>query len=278
MKYSIKALFLATLIIFNIQSHATILDQSAIDKKALEIETKLTRERYLMYGLTTISVAHELYQWIPMLRDLFSQHASADIKGPDLSFFQSIKAGAKHLFYTKEGWVSLIQSCFSIGGFVVISQMGEHFIHPDTLRWYISMYAPYQVTITLMREQLKDLRNSSIDSEQRQINNKTLQLLFNRLARQAMLMCAYVTYKVKHLNKSEKIIAESAKSLLLSIHYKWLNDIEEQMRSEDQDYGRIESLLDAYEKAITAQINYFALIEGETRKERADIKKSMKQS
>jgi uncharacterized damage-inducible protein DinB len=277
MKYSTKALFLSSLIIFGTQSSATILDQSTIDKKALAIEKRLKQERYLMYGLTTIAVAHEIYQWVPMLKDFFAPQSATAEKKPDLSFFQSIKAGAKHLFYTKEGWVSLIQSGFSMGGIVIISQMGEQYIHPDTLRWYINAHAPYQGTIKLMKEQVNNLQDPSIDLEQQQIHNEMVLLLYDRLVHQATLMCAYMTYKVKYLDKAEYIIGERSKNAMLKVHHKWLHDIEEQLNSADRDYAHIDNILVSYENALTAQANHFALIEGETRRERRAIKKQMKQ-
>jgi len=275
-KYSTKALFSAILIVFSTQSYSITLDQSIIDKKAIVIENKLTRERYLMYGLTTIAVAHEIYQWIPMLKDLFAPQSAIAEKQPDLSFFQSIKAGAKHLFYTQEGWVSLIQSGFAVGGFVVISQMGEQYIHPDTLRWYISAHAHYQVTIKLMQECISGLQNPSIDSEQHQINNEMLQHLSNRLVRQAERMCAYVTYKIKRLDDAEKIVGERTKNAMLKIHQNYLSRIAEQLNVPEINYNAIDRLLDGYQEAITAQVNHFALIEGETNRERAAVKRQMK--
>jgi hypothetical protein len=276
MKYSTKALFLTLIIIFSNQSYAIILDQSAIDKKALEIENKLTRERYLMYGLTTIAVAHEIYQWIPMLKDLFAPQSSIAEKQPDLSFFQSIKAGFKYIFYTKEGWVSLIQSGFSIGGIVVISQMGEQYIHPDTLRWYINAHAPYQVTIKLMQENLHNLQTLS-NEEECQVNKEMLQLLNARLVRQAERMCAYVTYKIKRLDDAEKIVGERAKNAMLKTHHNYLSRIAEQLDTTEINYNAIERLLDGYQIAIAAQVNHFALIEGETNRDRAVVKRQMKQ-
>lgn len=275
MKYSTKALFSAILIVFSTQSYPTTLDQSIIDKKAVEIEAKLTRERYLMYGLTTIAVAHEIYQWVPMFKDLFAPRSAVAEQQPVLSIFQSIKAGVRYLFYTKEGWVSLIQSGFSVGGFVVISQMGEQFIHPDTLRWYISAHAPYQVTIKLMQESINNLQ--ALNSEEEcHVNTEMLQMLGDRLARQAERMCAYVTYKVKHLGAAEKIVGERAKNALLKTHHNYLSCIAEQLDTTEINYNAIERLLDGYQIAIAAQVNHFALIEGETSRDRASVKRQMK--
>lgn len=279
MKYSTKALFSAILI-FSTQIHAIILDQSVIDKKAIEIEKKLTRERYLMYGFTTIAVAHEIYQWTPVLQFLFGSRSVVE-KKEEISFLNAIKEGARQTFYTKEGWNSLFQSAFSLSlgitGIVIISQMGEQYIHPNTLRWYITAYAPYEVTIKLIKERLRDLRNPFIDQQGSDMNNEMIHLLYNGLITQAISMSAYMAYKVKSFDVAEKIVGERAKASLLKVHHKWLGDIESQLNSPELDYTQIESLLDAYAQAIGVQVSHFALVEGETRRERAVVKKQMKQ-
>ena len=279
MKDSTKALFLPLFIILSSQSSLAILDQATIDKKALEIEKRLKQERYVMYCLTTIAVAHEVYQWAPFLKSFFISQSPAE-KAPELSFFQSIKEGAKQIFYTKQGWESLFQSAFSMTfsmcGIAIISEMGEKFIHPDTLRWYINAHAPYQETIVLIKKQLANLQDPSTDVEQQQISNETIQLLYSRLVSQATRMSAYVAYKVKYLDAVERIIGERAKNAILKVHHKWLHDIQEQLNSVDPNYATIEDLLTSYENAVTAQVNHFALVEGETRKERAIVKKQMK--
>lgn len=266
--------FAATLIFVNTAFSSVILDQTTIDKKSLEIEKKLKQDRYMMYALTTIAVAHEIYQWVPLFKELMSlKPATASAKEDKLGFFASIKAGAQYLFCTKEGWASLIQSGFSIGGFVVISQMGEKFIHPDTLRWYINAHAPYQLTIKLMQEQLHILQDPAIDPEQRTVSNEMLQMLYNRLVSQAELMCAYMSYKIKQFDTAEKIVGERAKDALFASHNNWLNRIAEQLNAIECDFKELELLINEYQKVVAAQVNHFALVEGETQRERSAVKR-----
>jgi hypothetical protein len=274
MKQSKLFLFLATLIFVNVSFCSVILEQTVIDKKALEIEKRLKQDRYIMYALTTIAVAHEIYQWVPLLKELMSLKPATDnVAENKLGFFASIKAGAQYLFCTKDGWVSLIQSGCSIGGFIIISQMGEKFIHPDTLRWYINAHAPYQLTIKLMQEQLRILQNPLTDQEQRTVSNEILRMLYNRLASQAELMCAYVMYKIKQFDAAEKIVGERAKNALFASHDNWLNRIAEQLNSVEYDFKDLELLINEYQKVVAAQVNHFALVEGETQRERSAVKR-----
>lgn len=274
MKYSKLFLFLTTLIFVNTAFSSAILDQTTINKKSLEIEKKLKQDRYMMYALTTIAVAHEIYQWVPLFKELMSlKPAAGKTKEDRLGFFASIKAGAQYLFCTKEGWASLIQSGVGIGGFIVISQMGEKYIHPDTLRWYINAHAPYQLTIKLMQEQLHILQDPSTDEEQRKVSNEMLQMLYNRLVRQAESMCAYMMYKIKQFDAAEKIVGERAKNAMLASHHNSLNRIVEQLNSAECDLQELELLVDEYQKIVAAQVNHFALVEGETQRDRSAVKR-----
>ncbi len=252
----------------SISSQETILNQTNIDKKALVIEQRLKRDRLIMYGLTSLSVAHEVYQWVPLLRDLFSNKSSSTTEEKKLSFFESVKAAAHYLFYTKEGWVAIMQSGISVGGFIIISEMGKKFIHPNTLRWYIHAHAPYEITIKMMQERLAELEDPSLSEEQLRISNEMLQLLYDRLVRQAESMCAFMAYKTKRLDGEEKIIAERSKVLMLKSHNDWLQCIKVQLQSENRNYQVITKLLESYKNMIQAQANNFGFIEGETGTER----------
>lgn len=275
MKYIKKVLFL---IIFasSLHSYAQILDLAFIGKKAVEIEKKMTRDCYIKYAFTAVAIAHEIYQWIPMIKDFMSPQSSSFEEASQLSFVQAFKAGIKHLFYTKEGLTSLIQSGFSIGGFVIISQFAEKFMHPDTVRWYVQAYAPYYATIKTIKEKISDLQDPLLDDEHRGIDNKIIVLLYDRLVRQAHCMCAYITYKIKYLEPAEKIIGEHSRQSIIKIHNKWLADIQQQLdTTKTLDFSVITILLDGYHDAISAQLRHFALTEGETKKERIAVKKQM---
>jgi hypothetical protein len=277
---SLKSFLLFPLVVFSgiSSQETTILNQTNIDKKALIIEQKLKRDRFIMYGLTGLSVAHEVYQWVPLLRDLFSKNSSSATEETKLSFFESIKAAAHYLFYTKEGWIAIMQSGVSVGGFFIICEMGKKFIHPNTLRWYINAHAPYDITIKMMQERLVELQDPSLSLEQLRINNEMLHLLYDRLVRQGESMCAFMAYKTKRLDDDEKIVAERSKVLMLKSHNDWLQCINVQLQSDNRDYNVLSTLLDAYKNMIQAQADNFAFIEGETGQERRAIKERKKMS
>jgi len=268
MRY-LKSFLLLPIIIFSsiCSQEIEVLDRAIIDKKALVIEQKLKRDRLIMYGLTSLSVAHEIYQWVPLLKDLFSNSSPAT-EETKLSFLESIKAAAQYLFLTKEGWVAIMQSGVSVGGFILISEMGKKFIHPNTLRWYINAHASYDVTIRMMQDRLVELQDPSLDQEQLRISNEMLRMLYDRLVRQGEAMCAFLAYKTKRLDDDEKIVAERAKVLMLRSHNHWLQCINTQLQSSDRDYKTLNILLDAYKNAIQAQADNFGFIEGESGRER----------
>ncbi len=262
----LKSFLLFPLIVVSSLTGQVILDQSVINEKAIVIEQKITRDRYIKYGITALSVAHELYQWIPLIKDLMAPSAATEES--KLSLIESFKAAFQHLFYTKAGWISLLQSGCSIGGFFIISNIGEKFIHPDTFRWYINAYAPYHITIKMMKERVAELQDQSLSQEQLEISNEILQLLYDRLIRQAELMCAFMTYKAKRLDQHEQIIAERAKVIMINSHNDWLRSLDMQLNAAERNYTTIDTLLDAYKNAIDAQVSHFALIEGEMERER----------
>ena len=301
MKY-IKLSLFSILIFFTAHSYTITLDQSIIDQKACEIEKKLKQDRYIMYGLTTMTVAYGLYLWMPLLTNLVlsktasvekpqekdtstkEEQKSVETRPLSLIFKESLQSfayGTRDFFYdifcTKESWKSFIQFTIISSGTNIIAQISEQFIHPHTLRWYIHAHAPYHLTIKMMKDKIKDLHNTEIDQEQQCVSNKMLPLLCNRLVRQATLICAYLTYKIKYLDDAEKIIGERTKMSMLKVHHKWLNDIETELHSSERDLVVIVNLLEKYEEALNAQVNHFAFIEGETKRERMAIKKQMKQ-
>ena len=53
--------------------------------------------------------------------------------------------------------------------------------------------------------------------------------------------------------------------------------IHEEQHAAEISYNALERLLDGYQTAIAVQVNHFALIEGETNRERATVKRQMKQ-
>lgn len=300
MKWVKNFLFLIILLFFNTHSYAQMLDQAIIDKKSIEIEKKMTQNRYLMYSLTTMAIAYGIYEWMPLLMDMASNMAASAQKQEKSttteeksestekrSFSQvlkdgaaSFKSGASDLFHdlfcTKESWLSFLQYTVSLTGAGIINQVTEKFMHPDTLRWYVHTHAPYHATIKLMKEQISSLQDPSLSDEQHEVSSRMIPLLYDRLVRQAHFMCAYISYKIKRLDEAEKIIGQHTKESLIKTHTRWLTHLKEHLDSKTFDLDAIAILLDKYYDAVSAQINHFALTEGETKKERVAIKRLTK--
>lgn len=251
------------------------LEKADIDKQAALIETKVTRDRYMVYGLTAFGVAHELYQWTPFISGLLGTSVEAP-KPEKESMYQAFKAGMRSLFYTQEGWVSMVQFGLSIGGFVMISKMGEKFAHPDTSYWYVNTYAPYKRTIMLMQERLVMLQDPQLDQMTILAHKEFLHTLSERLVRQGKLICGYMTYKTKHLDIEEKAIARRAVNCMVKSQNDWLSRINAQLHMENQNYGDISKMLAAYSADITAQLNYFSVVEGESPYDRSVINRQIK--
>jgi hypothetical protein len=165
------------------------------------------------------------------------------------------------VFCTKESWVSFFQFTFSQTAAGILMHAAKEHMHPDTLRWYIYAYAPYHKTIELMKEAMDDVHNQV-----------PLSFFYQRLVDHAEGMSGYMMYKIKHLDNAEKKIAEQAKNALIVIHAKYLNEIKNQLDAESADFLILETL-DDYQKAVTKQVNHFALAEGETPQQKASAKK-----
>lgn len=307
MKSSKLALFSAiTLLFFTTHSHALVLDHAAIDKKAEEIERKVKRDRYIVYGLTGLSFAYQLsvlYHELSKvgatsganLADTSGAAAIVPAKPINKDFFvvrhlknmgNSFISAGEYLLCTQSGWIATMQLFLGVGSTQFISKMCENLRHPDTLRWYTRSYAPYQVTIKLMKEQLTTLQDPSVTQEQADISLKLLDLLYDRLVRQAESISAYMTYKTKHFDDEEKIVAQRAKEITLKTHERFLASIAAKMYShpavkfEDRDdtfaslidYAALNTLLDEYKAILRTHSVHFAMIEGETYYDRSVVK------
>lgn len=253
-----------------------LLNQKKISQQAAVIEAKVTRDRYIVYGLTALSIAQQIYPLIALFnKGGENAHANQDEK---LSMVQSIKAAFSHLLYTKEGWVSMVQAGVSLGGSIVISNVCNKFVHPDTLRWYVHSYAPYTVTIAMIKEQLVMLQDESCDTHQATDSKRFLHLLYDRLVRQGEAMCAYMVYKNKRLDDEEKEIAQRAARTLLIVQNHYLHDISAQLNADDIDYQGLDKMLCMYEEAIDTQLNHFSIIEGETLEDRHVVRQRVKRA
>lgn len=278
MKYS-KFLFLPLIVATtcSFATEAPYLQMAEIDKKAVAIETQLTRERYFVYGLTALGVMHELYQWFPLLKTVFGSNPVEAPVQEKKSMFEAFKSGLSFLFYTQEGWVSMAQSALGVGGFVMISKVGDKLVHPDTLTWYVNTYAPYTRTIELMQERLLDLQSASLDAERRAAHKSFLEMLYDRLVRQSEAICAYMTYKSKRLAAEEKAIAQRSVRNMVSFCNNWLLCIATQLNADNPNYEEISRLIAAYQADVTCHLSHFSIIEGETSRERSAVKKQIQQ-
>lgn len=291
------SLFSTIIFFFAIPSHAVVLDQAFITKKAVSIEAKIKQDRYIMYGLTGFAIAYGIYQWMPMMTTVMVSKPALPVvieikpdnaenqKTPEKFFvIQSVKNGMQKikdgtcevfhdLFCTKESWLSFLQYTLSLTGAGIINQVTEKFMHPDTLRWYIHNHVPYYTTIKLMKERIVGVQDPLVDVQEQKVNNRMLLLLQQRLMRQAHAMCAYIEYKIKNIDQAEKGIAQEAQQSIIKIHEEFLADIKRELSVENPDFTKIELLLDTYQDQLDLFINHFALSEGETKKERAASKK-----
>jgi len=295
---NIKLLALFFLVFFN-TIHTAVLDQMAIERKAVLIEKKMTQDRYFFYGLAATSIVYQVSLSFAQLKhacdtDSSETKTSSSSKAEEKlsimqrlqalpqSFkesFKACKAGLRHLVLTKEGWTTTAtataQILVGVGSSIFISKLCEKFAHPDTLRWYIHTYAPHYLTIKMMKDHLSHLQGSSLDEKQVKMSNELLQLLYAQLVRQGLSICAYITYKTKHLDEEEKIIAERLKVLMLNSQNSWLERIGVQLAADNRDYQEITKLITAFEADIASQINHFSVVEGESMEDRIMIKKQI---
>jgi len=272
-----------------------LLKKDAIAKKAVAIQAHIARDRYIVYGITALSIAHELYQWAPLITRYLLNVPQAPLttvatetlqkeKAPMIqackaavtslchNTAQGFKEGFSFLFYTKDGWVSIANAGMSIGGYLMISKIGDTFIHPDTLHWYVHTYAPYELTIQLMKEASIKLQDPSISVSQKVYNIQLLEDSVGRLVRHGESICAYMAYKAQRLDDEEKAIAKRAVRCMIKTQNDWLQSISVQLSADSKNYEVLDKLLLGYESAIASQLNHFSVVEGETRAERRAVK------
>ncbi|HEX4068594.1 MAG TPA: hypothetical protein VHX42_00710 [Candidatus Babeliales bacterium] len=276
MKFSNISLTFLIFVSSTLCTHELMFTHKEINEQALIIEKKMTRDRYIVYGLTALSLAQQMYPWIAMYQK--GKAVSETNAAEQLSMLQSIKAAFNHLLYTKEGWISLVQAGVSLGGGIVISNICNTFIHPDTLRWYVHSHAPYVLTLTMMKQQIVVLQDDTCEADQKLEAQKLLHLLYDRLVQQSRLMCAYMTYKTKQLDDEEKEVAQRTLHILIDVQNNYLFGIAQQLKATVVDYQELEKMLCKYQKDSNSHVNHFAVIEGETIEERYVVKQRVKRS
>jgi len=273
MKYSNFLLLLIASVSFHSSTQELVqLRKDEIAKKAIVIEKMMQRDRYVMYGLTALSVAQSVYPWIALYQK------GLEVKPDDqkLTMWQSIKATFNHLFFTQEGWTSMGLASVSLGGAYVISRVCDAAVHPDTLRWYAHSHAPYDLTISLMKERLTLLQNPVLEEQEHLHERKFLSLLYKRLVNQSEAVCAYMMYKSKRLDIEEKDIAKRAVHSFFTVQNYWLPRIAMQVNSETINYQECEKILIAYENDMQCHINHFSIIEGESLEDKRFVKRLVK--
>ncbi len=269
---------LSFLMFFNGVAHAALLKQTVINKKAQQIKTRMTCDRYSVYGLTALSIGFQLRQTIfEMYKNFKSDSVATKTPEEKKTMLEGIKAGLRYMFYTTEGWSSTIQCAVGIGSSMFISHLCEKLTHPDTLRWYINSYAPYHITIKMMKKQVLQLQQQAEEVERAKANKESLLLLYDRLVRQAESICAYMTYKTSWLDDEEKVIGKRAQEAMLMSQNRWLDRIGLEVSSDQCDYQKLYDMVIAYENDSIAHIKHFYMVEGETLYDRSVVRNQMQE-
>lgn len=276
MSYLKSLLIPLTFIFFDsLVCESRLLQKKAVVQKAVVIEKQIARERCVVYGLTALSLAQNIYPWVALYK---GQTTAGAVDQKQLSMADSIKESFRFLFYTQEGWSSIVQTVIGAGSGIVISNVCEKFVHPDTSRWYVHAHVPYVLTITMMQEWLAAMHNDSLEFKCVDDHKKHVHLLCDRLVQQGESICAYMVYKAKRLDEEEKALAKRAARSMFIAQNCWLQHISEQLFADNINYQELGKLLVAYEENISFQLNHFSVIEGETSQERYVVKRQIKQS
>ena len=273
---SLAIVFLAS---FFCNTHAAI-NQASVDARVARVRTKMTRDRYGFYGLAALGIAYQVGVAYVGFKTIYDNRNASQASTPQeekTTTFGEMKKALHALFCTQEGLIYNAQLMIGVGSAQFASTLCESLIHPDTLRWYVNNQAPYNQTIKLMVIHLEKLVTESFDDQARSKEHEILQLLYNRLARQAEMMCAYVAYKIHYLEDEEKKLAECFATTLITFHNHWLDSIQKQLSAETHDYQALKNILGEYKEAIRLQMNYFAALEGETQQERSMVKRQIEE-
>jgi hypothetical protein len=286
-------LFLATMCASGVE--IPLLSSESIDKKAVAIQSKITRDRYLAYAAGTIVAARAVYSlspyWSPLQRFFGETPAVHNIPvidkvadlsvpqeasvTPDISWGQWFGDGLSAvkqnmtienaLKFTKDSLFSIghygLATCAQNGIGLVMAGMYKRLMYPDTLRWYVHTHVPYKMIIKGMKDGLVD---PSLDSLDIAYNKQKLHDSCFLLACYGESMCAYMTYKTKKLDAQVQPIAELAKNRFLGFYNDWLRRMMSQLDQEIINNDEVIKLIQLYEKELTYRLRHFAILEGET--------------
>lgn len=273
-----------------------LLQQTEINKKVVAIEKIITRDSRIVLALKALGHAQEIYILWSLMSPLFTDNTAAKelqllcIECKErpkaaiekISFTKALWSGltnfgtnTKNLFTTPQGWLTMggwgayYGSC--LAALYVTLRIPDDCVHPDTLRWYLSAYVPYEVTTQVMKDAIINLQDQSLEAEQVKYNRQLLHSSINRLARYGESICAYMVYKTKQLDEYEQQVATAAAHHCFKYYNNWLMAISAQCSSNNPDYNQINQLITSYEMAMAAELKHFAAIEGETKAERRAV-------
>jgi hypothetical protein len=270
------------IVFFSVHSHAAILKPLLIEKKALAIGAKISRDRRIMYGVAALSIAHEFYQWAPLLKSFFVKDIATQelISQEKKSMAAAFKAGLRYYFYTENGWSSLIHSGISLGGFMLVSvfceKLCKEYVHSDTLHWYIKAHVPYRATIEMMQGLLVELQDMPIqDDELAAQYIQRLQMLYERLITHSIALCGYMKYKSQLFDDKAQATAQQALDFMIAAQNRGLQKISEQLASASGDYKGLMKAITSLEDDNLFYIKHFALLEKEFLQDRSSLKQSI---
>lgn len=266
-----------------------------VNKKSVAIERKAVRDSYLLASVTALGYAQGIHslivfftaeapeQLISPLCEPCKEKSRFEIEGrKKMSFLESFAANvadfrvfAKNLFFTPQGWGSIgklgVYYVGQLSALFFMAKFADDLTHPDTLRWYISEYAPYKATTNVMKEAIEELLGDSLDTCQVNYNNQLLLDSLNRIARYGESVSAYMLYKSRHLDVLERPVAEGAARYVFNYHNDWLAIISPLCELHSSHYNEIRQLIISYENEMAGQLRYFSAIEGETKAQRRAV-------
>ena len=278
MNKSLKSTALCTMLLFtSIFPHIQLLDQDSIDKKAVAIETMITRERYMLAAFTLMGVAQNIVYLLPLYHWFTgkSQSVAADLvdakPSPQFSWsekFSNFGNATKNLLFTQEGWFSIANTGFYLGGqmsiLFIMNKIAHDLQHPDTITWYVSAKIPYKRTINVMRDSIQRVRRSP-SPEQLDFDKLSLKNMSIQLAGYGESICAYMQYKSSSsaLSSTQRHMAQASSRYLFNYHNQWLKEVGALLESEASSYYKVEQLITSYELELAHQIKLFSSVESE---------------
>jgi len=248
-----------------------MLSSEKIVEKSVAIKQMMKRHTYAANMLIVLGSIQALSVFVPMLigvvKALTSQSPKKstidtpmldEIKPERVPFFTALSSTTKDIFYTKEGWKTFIWPFIGqMTTSFMLQKIDKAFFHPDSLKWYISVNAPYVRTVALMNDLIKKLTmNSGNESAVRHYHDS---LVFGalQLVGYGEDICAYMVYKSGELEGSEKEAAERISRYLFNYQNEILGAIFTQLDKASPDYNAISKLMATYNEGVKFQLKLF---------------------